>query len=82
VIIACLIFPEREAVYEEVEGRKKVFCCNACRGIYLLIHHEGLDAFYEKRQWKEHGVLSSLQNKDIDTGPLPNISGRADNKKR
>ncbi len=67
----CLLdFPEREAVYEEVDGRKKVFCCNACRGIYLLIHYEGLDAFYEKRQWKEHGVLSSLQNKDIDTGPF------------
>jgi Cu2+-exporting ATPase len=46
----CLLaFPESLAVRDEVAGQQKVFCCNGCRGIYLLIHSEGLDEFYAKR---------------------------------
>ena len=50
----CLLsFPEREAVYDEIDGKTLVFCCNGCRGIYHLIHDEGLERFYDKRDWKE-----------------------------
>ncbi len=29
---------ERDAVYGEIGGQKKVFCCHGCSGIYRLIH--------------------------------------------
>lgn len=50
----CLLtFPEQDAVRDEVAGQQKVFCCNGCRGIYRLIHDEGLAEFYERRAgWK------------------------------
>lgn len=48
-----LSFPEREAVHDEMDGKALVFCCNGCRGIYRLIRDEGLERFYEKRDWKE-----------------------------
>lgn len=50
----CLLsFPEREAVHDEIDGKTLVFCCNGCRGIYTLIHDEGLERFYQKREWKD-----------------------------
>lgn len=46
----CLLtFPESLAVRDDADGQQKVFCCNGCRGIYRLIHSEGLDEFYAKR---------------------------------
>jgi P-type Cu2+ transporter len=49
----CLLeFPEREAVYDEIKGVKKVFCCHGCQGVYRLINSEGLDDFYRsRREW-------------------------------
>ena len=56
----CLIsFPENEAVYDELEGIPLIFCCNGCRGIYRLIHEEGLERFYQKRDWKAAESASS-----------------------
>jgi Cu2+-exporting ATPase len=47
----CLLeFPEREAVYDEVGGTGKVFCCHGCQGVYHLINSEGLDDFYRRRR--------------------------------
>ena len=47
----CLLeVSEREAVRDEIGGRKKVFCCHGCSGIYRLVHNEGLDDFYAKRK--------------------------------
>ncbi|HCC68556.1 MAG TPA: ATPase P [Nitrospiraceae bacterium] len=63
----CLLeFPEKEAIYDEIDGEKKVFCCNGCRGIFKLIHEEGLDRFYEDRTWKDAGIRSSVLNREID----------------
>ncbi len=46
----CLIeVDEKEAVFDEIEGQQKVFCCTGCRGIYHLLHDQGLDTFYSKR---------------------------------
>ncbi|MDO8282106.1 MAG: heavy metal translocating P-type ATPase [Thermodesulfovibrionia bacterium] len=46
----CLLeFQGSKAVFDEVNGRKKAFCCYGCRGVYRLINDEGLDAFYDKR---------------------------------
>ncbi len=49
----CLLtVTEREAVFDEINGRQLVFCCHACNGIYRLIRNEGLDEFYaRRRQW-------------------------------
>lgn len=67
----CLLeFPEKEAIYDEIDGEKKVFCCNGCRGIYKLIHEEGLDRFYEDRTWKEAGIRSSVLKREIDIKPF------------
>lgn len=56
----CLLsFPEREAVYDEIDGKTLVFCCNGCRGIYHLIHDEGLERFYENRDWKDTATGAS-----------------------
>src|SRR5512143_682074 len=47
----CLIeFPERDAVYDEINGARHVFCCHGCNGIYRLIRNEGLEQFYERRR--------------------------------
>lgn len=46
----CLLeFPVNKAVFDEVNGKKKAFCCYGCRGVYRLINDEGLDVFYDKR---------------------------------
>lgn len=67
----CLLeFPEKEAIYDEIDGEKKVFCCNGCRGIYKLIHEEGLDRFYEDRTWKDAGIRSSALKREIDIKPF------------
>ena len=38
-----------EAIYDEIDGRRLVFCCTGCNAIYRVIHEQGLDEFYEKR---------------------------------
>src|SRR5512147_1345003 len=46
----CLLpVTEQDAVREEIDGVRKVFCCHGCSGIYQLIHSEGLDDFYARR---------------------------------
>ncbi|MBI5213882.1 MAG: cadmium-translocating P-type ATPase [Nitrospirae bacterium] len=67
----CLLtFPERDAVYADLNGQKHVFCCNGCRGIYTLIHAEGLSDFYKKRKWDDTGIESLLLSKEIDIKPF------------
>ena len=46
----CLLdVPERKAIIDDLNGRKKVFCCHGCRGIYRLINEEKLGEFYNRR---------------------------------
>ncbi len=45
-----LIFPEKDAIRDEVDGASRVFCCSGCRGIYRLIHEEHLCEFYKRRK--------------------------------
>ncbi len=47
----CLIeVSERDAIFDDIDGRKKVFCCHGCNGIYRLIKSEGLEEFYQRRR--------------------------------
>jgi P-type Cu2+ transporter len=56
----CLLqFPERDAVYDEVNSVTKVFCCHGCQGVYLLINSEGLDDFYRRRREWTPGPASA-----------------------
>ncbi len=60
----CLLeVSERNAIHDEIDGRQKVFCCHGCSGIYRLIHSEGLDDFYTKRQEWTPGPT---ENKSVD----------------
>lgn len=60
----CLLeFPDREAVYDEIKGLKKVFCCNGCKGIYRLINDEGLGEFYNRR---DSWVPGPAEDKAVD----------------
>ncbi len=43
---------ESGAVYDDIDGKRRVFCCHGCKGIFRLIHSEGLDYFYaRRREW-------------------------------
>ncbi len=54
----CLItFPEKDAVYDGAKGPQKVFCCHGCQAVYQLIHSEGLDDFYRRRQKWQPGPV-------------------------
>ncbi|MBI3592013.1 MAG: heavy metal translocating P-type ATPase metal-binding domain-containing protein, partial [Nitrospirae bacterium] len=78
----CLLtFPEREAVYDEIDGEKKVFCCNGCSGIYRLIHEEELDDFYEKRRWDDAGIPAALFKKELDIKPFTEFIRDNDSRK-
>jgi Cu2+-exporting ATPase len=47
----CLLeFPEREAVRAAVAGEERTFCCAGCRGVFELVHAEGLGAYYDRRE--------------------------------
>ncbi|MBF0557600.1 MAG: heavy metal translocating P-type ATPase [Nitrospirae bacterium] len=77
----CLLtFPEKDAVYGEIRGQKKVFCCGGCHGIYALIYSEGLDAFYEGRKWEETGI-PAIAKKEIDIKPFSELVRDTDGKK-
>ncbi len=67
----CLLtFPQRDAIYDNINEQERVFCCSGCRGVYKLIHEEGLYDFYDKRKWDEVGISSSLFKKEIDIKPF------------
>ena len=78
----CLLdFPERDAIYQEIENNKRVFCCKGCLGIYQLIHEEGLDKFYERRKWNETGISSGFFNAPVDIKPFADNARDTDDSK-
>jgi len=47
----CLIdIPEGQAIFDEIKGQKRVFCCRGCQKIYRLLSDEDLLEFYDKRK--------------------------------
>jgi len=52
----CLLpFPERDAVRAVVAGEARAFCCPGCRGVFELVHAEGLGSYYDARRWEGPG---------------------------
>jgi len=47
--------PEEALFLDGSDGDSLAFCCHGCLGIYELIHDEGLDSYYSRRQGWESG---------------------------
>ncbi len=77
----CLLeFPDRDALHDDVDGSPKVFCCQGCRGVYRLIHGEGLSRFYERRGWEGGGPPAFSAVGSIDCSPFAGLVRQADGK--
>jgi Cu2+-exporting ATPase len=62
----CLIeVNEKEVLFDQIEGQDKVFCCSGCKGIYHLLHDQGLDTFYSRRTGWQPGPPELLE---VSTG--------------
>ncbi|MCK4837842.1 MAG: heavy metal translocating P-type ATPase, partial [Desulfobulbaceae bacterium] len=51
-----LPIPPAGRVIERIENEELHFCCQGCRGAYLIITGAGLDSFYKKRSWETPGI--------------------------
>lgn len=51
-----LPIPPADLVSEVVDGTQRHFCCQGCRGAWLIITGAGLDRFYRQRHWEEPGL--------------------------
>ncbi len=51
-----LPIPPSDRVIEQIDGEELHFCCQGCRGAYLIITGAGLDSFYKKRSWETPGI--------------------------
>lgn len=45
-----------ELVIETIDGATKHFCCQGCRGAWLIITGAGLGRYYQQRRWIEPGL--------------------------
>jgi len=51
-----LPIPPNDLVVETISGTEKYFCCQGCRGAWLIITGAGLGRFYRQRNWHEPGL--------------------------
>ncbi|MFO0582019.1 MAG: heavy metal translocating P-type ATPase [Anaeromyxobacter sp.] len=63
----CLLpVPPHEEVRAVVGGEERIFCCVGCRGVYEMVHAEGLGSYYASRRWDGPGqAVSSLPEPDL-----------------
>src|SRR5512133_2218229 len=51
----------RDPVRATIGGVEHVFCCPGCRGVFALLHEEGLDRrYYAERRWRERGPTPGI----------------------
>ena len=53
---ACSSSPRARRSPRDVAGKAHVFCCGGCRGVFELVHAEGLGAYYDTRRWDGPGA--------------------------
>jgi Cu2+-exporting ATPase len=41
--------PESSAITRVIDGRRHLFCCHGCLGVWEIVHGSSLDAFYSER---------------------------------
>jgi Cu2+-exporting ATPase len=59
----------REPIVATIDGAEHAFCCAGCRGVYALLHEEGLDRrYYADRRWTEVGPTTAILRA---AGPAP-----------
>ena len=51
-----LPIPPSARVIEQIDSEELHFCCQGCRGAYLVITGAGLDSFYKNRIWETPGI--------------------------
>lgn len=74
----CLLpVTEQEAIYDAFPTGQKIFCCHACRAIYILITEEGLQNFYKKRDWKSFGIPDVLREPIEQEPSLPVVESES-----
>lgn len=72
-------FTEKDAVFDEIDGQKKVFCCHGCNGIYRLVHEAGLDSFYDRRTgWKPGPAQEAVVSSEIFLDSITEVNGQSE----
>lgn len=73
----CLLeVSDDEIILNEINGQRKAFCCNGCKGIYCLINEEGLGEFYDKRNsW----IPGPAEDKPVDVSLFSENIRQSDN---
>ncbi len=51
-----LPIPPADLVVATIDDQERHFCCQGCRGAYLIITGAGLGRFYRQRSWHEPGL--------------------------
>ncbi|TLM68876.1 MAG: heavy metal translocating P-type ATPase [Deltaproteobacteria bacterium] len=71
ICIHCALpIPPADLVVETVDGVERQFCCQGCRGAWLIITGAGLDRFYRQRHWQEPGLPEGAFETPYDDGYL------------
>jgi Cu2+-exporting ATPase len=64
----CLLpVPPHGALRAVIAGAERVFCCAGCRGVFELVHAEGLGSYYQARRWDGPG-------QPVSTLPVPDLA--------
>jgi Cu2+-exporting ATPase len=61
-----LPIPPADLVTEIATGEVKNFCCQGCRGAWLIITGAGLERFYRQRSWQEPGLPGGAYTTSYD----------------
>ena len=65
-------FPPADLVSEDIDNESVPFCCQGCRGAYLIIRGAGLEHFY-RRPDRQAGTLKEAFNLRFDDTYLSNF---------
>jgi P-type Cu2+ transporter len=76
----CLLeIPGESAIRETIDGKEAIFCCHGCRGIFSLLHTEGLTGFYARRQgWTPGPPEAALVPLDMFEGAVRTSGAEAE----
>ena len=61
-----LPIPPTDLVIDKIGEVELHFCCQGCLGVYRIITGAGLNNFYQRRDWSEHGVPSGVFDIEFD----------------
>ena len=59
-----LSYPKNSLIEANFNGKKLKFCCKGCQGVYLFLHHQNLESFYD--QLKDQAIKPPKEFSDKD----------------